>query len=219
MPDLPDLVLFDCDGVLVDSEPAALDLVLDDLAGRGVRLTHEDTHKLFVGGTIWGAGEIAREMGADIPDGWSDGFYEKLFVELAKGVPLIGGVLELIDALEARGVQTGIVSNGSDRKMEITLGPHGLWSRFDGRVFSAHTHGVAKPDPALIEIALKQFGVSPDRCVFIDDSPSGCKAGFAAGVTTIGYAEQTDPARLEGICHQIARSMGEVSKMLGVNGR
>lgn len=216
MPQLPELVIFDCDGVLVDSEPVTLDFMLTDLAKRGLTLSSAESHKLFVGGTIWGAGEIARDMGADIPDDWATAFYEKLFVELAKGVPVVNGVIELIDDLEARGVQTAIVSNGSERKMKITLGPHGLWDRFQGRIFSAHTLGVAKPDPEIILIALRQFGVSPDRAVFIDDSPSGCKAGIAAGVTTIGFAENNDAERMVGVCDQLADNMAEVRAVLGV---
>lgn len=216
MPLPPELVIFDCDGVLVDSEPVALELVLEDLTERGLKLTLEDSHKLFVGGTIWGAGEIARKMGADIPEGWAKAFYEKLFVELAKGVPLVHDVVGLIDDLEACGIQTAIVSNGSERKMEITLGPHGLWDRFQERIFSAHTLGVAKPDPEIIHIALRQFGISPDRTVFVDDSPSGCKAGIAAGVTTIGFAEHNDAARLVGVCDHLTYNMQEVRGVLGV---
>jgi len=211
----PELVLFDCDGVLVDSEPVALELVLEDLGQRGLNLSLEESHKLFVGGTIWGAGEIAHEMGADIPSDWAELFYEKLFVELAKGVPLVNGVVDLLDDLEARGVAMGIVSNGSDRKMQITLGPHGLWERFQGRVFSAHTLGVAKPDPEIIYIALRQFGVPAEKTVFVDDSPSGCKAGVAAGVTTIGFAEHSDAGRLEGLCDHVAYSMEDVREFIG----
>lgn len=212
----PELVIFDCDGVLVDSEPVAIELILEDLAQRGLKLTREDSHKLFVGGTIWGVGEIAREMGADIPEDWATAFYEKLFVELAKGVPVVNGVIELIDDLEARGVQTAIVSNGSERKMKITLGPHGLWDRFQGRIFSAHSLGVAKPDPEIIHIALRHFGISPDRAVFVDDSPSGCKAGIAAGATTIGFAQNNDAERMVGVCDQLAYNMAEVRGLLGV---
>ena len=218
MPPAPELVIFDCDGVLVDSAPVALELVLKDLAQRGLKLTREESHKLFVGGTIWGAGEIAAKMGADIPEGWAMAFYDKLFVELAKGVPVVNGVIELIDDLEARGIQTAIVSNGSERKMQITLGPPGLWDRFQGRVFSAHTLGVAKPDPEIIHIALRQFGVSPNRAVFIDDSPSGCKAGMAAGVRTIGFAEHNDADRLVGVCDHLTHSMAEVRELLGLAG-
>lgn len=212
----PELVLFDCDGVLVDSEGVTVRMLVQDLGSRGLDLTPEDSHKLFVGGTIWGAGEIAREMGADIPEGWSERFYELLFEELAKGVPLVRGVVELLDDLEARGIAAGVVSNGSERKMQITLGPHGLWDRFQGRIFSAHTLGVAKPDPEILHIALRQFGVSADRAVFVDDSPSGCKAGMVAGVRMIGFAEHSNAARLEGVCDHVADSMAEVREFLGI---
>lgn len=212
----PDLVLFDCDGVLVDSEPTTLTLLLADLAARGLPLTPEASHDLFIGGTIMGAGEKARALGADIPEGWAKDFYDRLFVELAKGVPLTDGLTELLDRLDLRGIASGIVSNGSERKMEITLGPHGLFQRFAGRIFSAHTHGVAKPDPELVLIAARQFGAAPARCVFVDDSPSGCKAGIAAGMLTIGYAEHTDPGRLDGLCTHIARSMAEVGEIIGL---
>ena len=212
----PELVLFDCDGVLVDSEPVTIQMLLEDFAERGLDLAVEETHKLFVGGTIWGAGNIARDMGADIPENWSAEFYERLFTELAKGVPLIEGVLDIINALEAKGIPTGIVSNGSERKMEITLGPHGLFDRFQGRIFSAHTLGVAKPDPELVLIAARQFGADPAKTVFVDDSPSGCKAGHAAGMVTVGFAKDTDPARLKGVSHHIINRMDDLRELVGL---
>lgn len=214
MPLNPELVLFDCDGVLVDSETVTIKVMLDDLATRGLEVAPEDAHKLFVGGTIFTAGETAAQLGADIPDDWAETVYAKMYEELAIGVPLVNGVIELLDELDARGISTGVVSNGSARKMEITLGAHGLWDRFQGRIFSAHTLGVAKPDPEIIQIALRQFGVAPEKAVFVDDSPSGCKAGIAAGVSTIGFAEHSDARHLDDLCDHVADTMADVRRLV-----
>ncbi|MDZ7908027.1 MAG: HAD family phosphatase [Gemmobacter sp.] len=119
----PAAVLFDCDGVVVDSEPMTFDLLADDLAARGLILTHAEMEQQFLGGTIERVGIKARAMGADIPEGWTDLFYEKLYARLAEGMALIADVLQVFDALDAAGIPYAIGSNSTMRKMVI-----GCWA-------------------------------------------------------------------------------------------
>jgi len=114
------------------------------------------------------------------------------------------------------GVPYCVGSNGSETKMGITLTPSGLHARLSGRLYSAHTLGVAKPDPAMFLRAAADFGLEPGQCVVIDDSPTGCTAGVAAGMRTIGFAERSDPARLAATGATPVRSMAEVAVLLGL---
>lgn len=209
------LVIFDCDGVLVDSEGPVNDLLRDDLNGRGLSLRAEDMRELFVGGTMEGVFRQARRMGGELPDDWVDRFYEKMFARLAQGVSLIDGVLDLIDAVEASGAQIWVASNGPYQKMRHTLVPHGLWDRFDGRIMSREDFA-PKPAPDMIYHAMEHAGASRVETVFVDDSPTGCAAGIAAGVRTIGYAAETPAAILAETGAEPVASMTEVRRLLGL---
>ncbi|WP_102107354.1 HAD family hydrolase [Oceaniglobus roseus] len=211
----PDLVIFDCDGVLVDSEPITNRLLVANLARHGLTLTEAQVETMFVGGTMAGVGERARAAGAALPDDWLTSMYEEMYAELRKGVPPIAGVVDFLDALDAAGVPYAVGSNGSEEKMRITLGQTGLMERFRGRIYSAHTLRKAKPDPALYLQAARDLGIAAGRCAVIDDSPAGCTAGVRAGMKTLGFAETTDPARLVAVGATPVASMAEAARMLG----
>ena len=138
-------VIFDCDGVLVDSEPITNDILHENLNANGLTIAHDQIEDMFVGGTIAGVGETAREMGARLPDDWVSQIYDAIYARLREGTPPIAGVQAVLDALDARNIPYAVGSNGSLEKMEITLGQNGLWHRFEGRMFSAHVHGVSHP--------------------------------------------------------------------------
>lgn len=188
----PDLIIFDCDGVLVDSEPATDAVIARNLTRHGLPKTPQDIHRMFVGGTMAGVMKTARSMGADLPEDWLGEIYAEIFAELAKGVPLIDGVAELLAAIDTAGIAKAIASNGPRRKMEITLTPSSLWDRFAPHIHSAHDEGRPKPDPHMLRCAMTKAGAPPERTLFIDDSPTGAAAGIAAGVRTLGL----DPAGL-----------------------
>jgi HAD superfamily hydrolase (TIGR01509 family) len=209
------LVIFDCDGVLVDSEGPVNELLLEDLNGRGLSLRAEDMRDLFVGGTMEGVFRQARSMGGDLPDDWVARFYEKMFARLSQGVPLIDGVLDLISAVEASGASIWVASNGPYQKMRHTLMPHGLWDRFEGRIMSREDFA-PKPAPDMILHAMKHSDAGPSETAFIDDSPTGCAAGIAAGVRTIGYAEETPAEILAKTGAEPVFSMGEIRILLGL---
>ena len=212
----PALVIFDCDGVLVDSEPITNRAMAEEMTAHGLPLTTEQCIELFVGGTIRMVFEKGREMGADLPDGWVDSFYERMFEVLAEEVEIIPGVAVALDALDAAGLPYCVASNGPMRKMEITLGRTGLWDRCEGRIFSAHDVGIAKPDPGLFLHAAKALGAAPQDCVVVEDSGSGARAAQAAGMRCLGFTRDTPAAKLTTHGAEPFGDMAALPRILGL---
>lgn len=191
------LVIFDCDGVLVDTEPLTDVALSKKLTSYGLPIAPDEVLHLFRGGTIQAVGEEAMRRGARLPDNWLDDLYAAIFDALRRDVPVINGVSDLIDALDAAGIARAIASNGPIAKMEISLTPSGLWDRFAGRIYSGHEHG-PKPQPDMLLRIMTDAGVTPAETVMIDDTPAGFEAARAAGMRCFGYVADGDPARVNG---------------------
>jgi HAD superfamily hydrolase (TIGR01509 family) len=145
------------------------------------------------------------------------GFYERLYARLAEGTPLVPGVLDLLDALDAAGIPYAVGSNGSDRKMQVTLGQHpGLLDRFRDRLFSGQTLGAPKPAPDLYLHAARALGQPPAACAVIEDSPTGVRAAAAAGIRCFGYAPHGDGAALAAEGATVFQSMADLPRLLGL---
>ena len=197
----PHAVLFDCDGVIVDSESTAFDLLAGDFARLGHEMSRSEMETRFIGGTIHGLWERARGLGVPLPEGWDDDFYESLYARLAEGTALIEGIEAVFDRLDAEGIPYAVGSNGSDHKMQVTLGQHpALLAKLHGRLFSGQTLGAPKPAPDLYLHAARALGVPPAHAAVIEDSPTGARAARAAGMTCFGYAPhgQASALRAEG---------------------
>ncbi|WP_347312364.1 HAD family hydrolase [Defluviimonas sp. SAOS-178_SWC] len=213
----PAAVLFDCDGVLVDSEPITDRVIAANLARHGLTLPVHEIGTMFLGGTIAGLGEEARRMGATLPETWVDDIYAELFVVLAEGTPLIPGVPALLDALDGAGIPYAVGSNGPHAKMAVTLGQHPeIHARFVGRIFSRHDVDRPKPAPDLYLHAAKALGAAPESCVVVEDSPTGARAAQAAGMRCYGYAPSGDVARLTAVGARPFRHMDELPTLLGL---
>ena len=190
----PAAVIFDCDGVVVDSEPVAFDLLARDLAEHGLVLNHAALEANLLGLTMKNVRLRAIQMGADLAEDWVDRFYTKLYAALAQGVPLMPGLLAVLDQLDAAGIPYAMGSNGSLRKMEITLGQHpGLRARFQG-IWSGQDMPRPKPFPDLYLHVAAQMGVEPSACVVVEDSPTGAQAARAAGMRCLGLSATRNPA-------------------------
>ncbi|THD85338.1 HAD family phosphatase [Aliigemmobacter aestuarii] len=213
----PEAILFDCDGVLVDSEPAAFALLAEDLARAGLVLSHAEMEAQFLGGTIRGLHMKARALGADLADDWPDDFYDRLYARLAEGTPLFDGVEALLDRLDKAGIAYAVGSNGAPRKMEITLGQHpSVYARLRGVLFSGQEIGAPKPAPDLYLTAARALGVDPARCVVVEDSPTGVRAGRAAGMRCFGFAPNGNFARLEAEGAEPLRAMADLPARIGI---
>ncbi len=209
-----DLVIFDCDGVLVDSEVLSNQVMVDNLAGHGLHLSLAECMSLFVGGTMTGVRDKARELGADLPDDWTDQIYAEIYETLKAGTPLVAGIRELLAQLDASDIPYCVASNGRPEKMKITLGQNGLWERFQDVMFSAQVLGTGKPDPTLFLTAAQHFGATVP--VVIEDSENGVTAAMRANMRCLGYAAHDDGARLEELGAEVFSDMLHVPKLLGL---
>ena len=213
----PAAVIFDCDGVLVDSEAPALDLLGADLARYGLPMSHAEMDRLFVGGTIAGAGAMARDLGATLPESWVEDFYARLYARLAAGTPMIPGILQVLKALDRAGIPYAVGSNGSMEKMRITLGQHPeLLARVQGRLYSGPALGMLKPEPGLYLAVAAALGVEPSECVVIEDSRTGCIAARRAGMVCHGYAPRSDGAILAAEGALVFHAMADLPGVLGI---
>ncbi|TWD79435.1 HAD superfamily hydrolase (TIGR01509 family) [Kribbella amoyensis] len=200
------LVIFDNDGVLVDSERLANTILAGLLTEAGLPYTFDEAVRDFMGGSMVSMRQKAEaRLGRPLPADLEDRYHEQLFAgfEHLRAVP---GVREVLDHLDAAGTEYCVASSGTHRRIRTALTTVGFWDRFEGRVFSAEdvTHG--KPAPDLFLHAASTLGVKPADCVVVEDSPLGVAAANAAGMKVYGYAAMTDPAKLAsatGIFHQM----------------
>ena len=212
-------VIFDCDGVVMDSEPISFGLLSDQLALHGKPMSHAEMRALFLGGTMRSFWVGARAIGVMLPDDWVEAHYERMFARLAQGTPLVDGILTVLDALDTAGLPYAIGSNGPLRKMEIMFAQHhGLWQRFGGRVYSAQTLGAPKPAPDVYLHAARAMEVAPPDCVVIEDSVAGLHAARAAGMRGFGFAAEDDGAALAATGASVFHCMADLPGILGLRG-
>ncbi|MGB3179477.1 MAG: HAD family phosphatase [Albidovulum sp.] len=214
---MPKAVIFDCDGVLVDSEPLTDMVIAKNLARYGLTLSVTQISGLFLGGTMAGVGDTARKMGADLPEDWLDDIYDEIFARLAEGTDLISGIAGVLDRLDVAGIPYAVGSNGPHRKMEITLGQHPrIYARLTNRIFSRQDVASPKPAPDLYLHAARALNIAPKDCVVIEDSSTGVRAARAAGMTCFGYAPNGDSAALEAQGAHIFHDMCDLPALLGL---
>jgi len=187
-----DLVIFDGDGVLVDSERLAVSVEAQILATLGWPLTEAEIVDRFVGRSAsYMHGEIERHLGRKVD--W-EGDFENLYrAAYERGLIPVEGIVEVLDTIT---IPFCVASSGSHEKMRFTLGLTGLWDRFEGRVFSADEVDLGKPEPDLFLYAAQRMGAQPSRCAVIEDSASGVAAGLAAGMQVFAFASSVTPESL-----------------------
>jgi HAD superfamily hydrolase (TIGR01509 family) len=209
-----DLVIFDCDGVLVDSERIAVRIDVIVLERLGWPLTEAEVIERFVGRSEeYMVGEIEAALGRPLAAGWDEEFlplYRDAFeAELA---PVAG----VVDALDRIAAPTCVASSSSHERLRRTLGLTGLHDRFAGRIFSAEDVANGKPAPDLFLHAAATLGAEPSRCAVVEDSVFGLQAARAAGMTAFGYGGGVTPAeRLAGPATTVFADMRELPALLG----
>jgi HAD superfamily hydrolase (TIGR01509 family) len=183
------LVIFDCDGVLVDSEPLSNTVFARALNREGLDWSVEETMRRLIGRSMKSCVEIVEGLlSRQLPED----FVHKMQAEtlqVFRDAPLqpVPGINEAIDAIEAQGIKTCIASSGGFDKMEVSLGVTGLWSRFEGRIFSSSQVARGKPYPDLFLHAAIAMNEQPFDCVVVEDSVPGVQAAKAAGMRVLGY--------------------------------
>ena len=207
------LVIFDCDGVLVDTERIAVKIDVVVLSRLGWTLTEAEVIDRFMGRTDEEmTREIEAHLGRRLPRDWEEPFrhlYRDAFAAELAPVPGI------VDALDAIALPTCVASSGTHEKIRFTLGLTGLNEPFAGRIFSASEVARGKPAPDLFLLAASRMAVSPAACAVVEDSRYGVEAARAAGMRAFGYAGGLAPRRsLEGPHTVVFDDMRELPRLL-----
>jgi HAD superfamily hydrolase (TIGR01509 family) len=208
----PELVIFDCDGVLVDSERIAVRVDAEMLAELGWPLSEQEVVERFMGRTTE---EMLRAIEAEVADlepGWEVEFDRRYRAALEAELAPVDGVVEALDAID---IPTCVASSGSHDKLRFTLGHTGLYPRFEGRIFSAHDVARGKPAPDLFLHAARSMGADPAACAVVEDSRYGVQAARAAGMRAFAYGGGLAPReQLEGPGTVVFDDMRELPRLL-----
>lgn len=211
-----DLIIFDCDGVLVDSEAIANRVLVAMLADLGIRVTPQESFELFVGRSLPQCHEIISGLlGRAAPETFAADYAARTTAAMTAQLTSIEGIESCLDAIGAAGVPYCVASNGTHERMRMTLGITGLLPRFEGRRFSVEDVSRGKPAPDVFLHAARRHGIDPEDCCVVEDTPTGVTAGVAAGMTVYGYCAMTPSRRLtEAGAHHTFTHMRELPGLL-----
>jgi len=213
-----DLVIFDCDGVLVDSERLAVEVEAELITEAGWTLTPAQVASRFLGRSDdHMLAEIERQVGRELGSEWLTRLHERYLDRFRRDLIPVPGVVDALGGIADAGIPTCVASSGTPAKISTTLGITGLADRFEGRVFSGVEVQNGKPAPDLFLHAAGRMKASPDRCAVIEDSPAGAAAGRAAGMTVLAFrTELVPPELLAGERTIVFEDMRELPRLLGV---
>ncbi|MET8453442.1 HAD family hydrolase [Streptomyces sp. NPDC005209] len=210
-----DLIIFDNDGVLVDSEPISNRLLAAYLTELGHPTSYEDSIRDYMGSAMHRIHELVLERsGQRLPDDFDDTFHSRVFAAFERELKPVAGVADVLEKLAADGVPYCVASSGSHERIRVGHRTTGLdrWFRED-RIFSSQDVGRGKPEPDLFLYAAERMGVAPERCAVVEDSPLGVQAAVAAGMDVYGFTAMTPAERLTG-ANQLFADMGELADLL-----
>jgi HAD superfamily hydrolase (TIGR01509 family) len=211
-------VLFDCDGVLVDSEPITNGVLRDMLEERGWTLSLEECMRFFVGKAVKDeAAVIAQKTGRPVTEDWLAHFRARRNEALERDLQAIRDIHGAVDAVHASHGGRIACASGADRfKVELQLRKVGLIPYFEGRIFSGHEQPRSKPAPDVYLAAAGALGADPRACAVVEDTVTGVLAGVAAGATVFAYAPLGDGAALrEAGAARVFSSMQALPGLLG----
>lgn len=205
-----DAVIFDCDGTLVDSEGLAVEVIVGLLAEKGRRFEFAEIMSRFHGRRF---ASFIEELAGEVPgldaEELTAGFRARTPVVFRERLQAMPGALELVAGLK---VDKCVASNGPRDKIETSLGVSGLLPHFRDRIVSAYEVGAWKPDPALIFAATDLMGVAPGRCLLVEDSVAGVRAGLAAGVEVVAFRMGS------ALLGELAREVRQIDDLAQVSG-
>jgi HAD superfamily hydrolase (TIGR01509 family) len=210
-----DLVIFDNDGVLVDSEPISNRLLAAHLTELGHPTTYEDSIRDYMGSAMHRIHDLVQERtGQRLPADFDDTFHARVFSAFERELKPVSGVVDLLEKLSADGVPYCVASSGSHERIRVGHRTTGLDRWFDdGRIFSSQDVGRGKPAPDLFLYAAERMGAAPHACVVVEDSPLGVQAAVAAGMDVYGFTAMTPADRLMGASQRFS-TMGELADLL-----
>ncbi|MFD5655499.1 HAD family hydrolase [Streptomyces sp. NPDC127039] len=210
-----DLVIFDNDGVLVDSEPISNRLLAGYLTELGHPTSYEESLRDYMGGAMHRVHDLVLERtGRRLPPDFDDVFHGRVFAAFERELEPVPGAVDVLEKLAADGVAYCVASSGSHERIRMGHRKAGLGRWFDDeRIFSSQDVGRGKPAPDLFLHAAARMGVAPERCVVVEDSPLGVRAAVAAGMDVYGFTAMTPAGKLDGATRLFA-DMGELADLL-----
>jgi HAD superfamily hydrolase (TIGR01509 family) len=213
VPARPELVIFDCDGVLIDSERLAVRVDVEVLGELGWPLSEADVIERFVGRSDRDTrAAIEAHLGRQLPADWWESIEPRYRQAFAGRLSPVAGVLEALDRIT---LPSCVASSGTHDHLRYTLSLTGLYERFEGRIFSAEDVALGKPAPDIFLYAAERMGTRPAGCVVVEDSRSGVQAARAAGMRVLAYAGGLTPAaRLEGPDTIVFNDMRELPRLV-----
>jgi HAD superfamily hydrolase (TIGR01509 family) len=212
------MVIFDCDGVLVDSEKISNDVLARMLRAEGLPTTLKQARGDYQGlllGEIVDA--VEARLGRPLPDDWVAHYERERSEVFRRELRAVPGVKEVVSRVTDAGVKVCVASQGKLEKTRLSLDLTGLRELFaDSALFSAHCVPCGKPHPDLFLQAASAMGVEPANCVVIEDTPSGVTAAVRAGMRVFGYAADSDAAALRDAGAEVFHSHDQLPRLLGL---
>ena len=206
-------VIFDCDGVLVDTELISNTVLAGLLTDAGCATTLELCLRDYRGRSLTSVMELAAARhGAALPGDIPERYYDAVEARFARELHPIAGVAAALDEID---LPCCVASSGPHRKMAVTLRAAGLWERFEGRIFSAAEVAHGKPAPDLFLHAARQMGFDPASTAVVEDSVPGVQAARAAGMRALAFAADTDPVALMDAGGEVFGDMAQLPALLG----
>jgi HAD superfamily hydrolase (TIGR01509 family) len=189
------LVIFDCDGVLVDSEPTSNRILAEALSEAGLPYTQAESMRDFMG-RAWddSLADIETKLGKPAPAGFTEGFRERRDAAFRASIEPIPGIRAAIERIDA---ERCVASSGLPDKVRLTLGLCGLLDLFEDRIFSASEVEQGKPAPDLFLHAARTMGHEPGACAVVEDTTVGVEAARRAGMWALGYVDNVEREALE----------------------
>lgn len=193
-----DLVIFDNDGVLVDSEPISNRLLAAYLTELGLPTTYDESIRDYMGSAMHRIHDLVLERhGRSLPPEFDATFHERVFTAFGEELEAVVGASDVVGEVRTAGVPYCLASSGSHERIRVALKKTGLYDLFpEEHIFSSQDVGRGKPAPDLFLHAAAAMGVPPERCVVIEDSPLGVQAARAAGMDVYGFTAMTPAAKL-----------------------
>jgi HAD superfamily hydrolase (TIGR01509 family) len=208
-----ELLIFDCDGVLVDSEVITNRVFVGMLNELGLALSLEDMFERFVGRSMPQCLTLIRQLlGREVPEEFLPEFQLRITAALESELKAVDGIESVLETIK---LPYCVASSGTHAKMRLTLGLTGLLPNFEGRMFSVTEVALPKPFPDVFLHAAMQLNTAAAACAVIEDTPTGVRAGVAAGMTVFGFCAHTPKHRLlEAGAHHIFDNMRDLPRLL-----
>jgi HAD superfamily hydrolase (TIGR01509 family) len=213
------LVMFDCDGVLVDSEIISNEVLARALTADGLPTTLAEARRDYQGLLL--ADVVLRaqaKLGRALPDNWLECYERERTKAFRRDLRAVPGAADVVERIKAAGISVCVASQGKLSKTRLSLKLTGLCHLFGAdELFSAYSVPRGKPAPDLFLLAASAMNAEPSRCAVIEDTPSGIAAAVSAGMRALGYAAASDAGALRHAGAEVVRSLHELPELLGAS--